>query len=291
MMELVKNILITGANGQLGSEFNRLYKDYPSFLFFSTDVDTLDLTDKQAISDFITQHDIRYIVNCAAYTAVDKAEDDVDCCYKINRDAVKNLAEAAYGKARIIHVSTDYVFDGKGNRPYSENDATSPQSVYGNSKREGELTLLQNCPESIIVRTAWLYSVYGNNFVKTMIRLGKERPELKVVADQTGTPTYAADLAQAILSIIVYAEKHNTFPSGIYHYSNEGVTSWFEFTKKIHQFAGIYTCEVHPITSEQYPTRATRPMYSVLDKTKIKERFGIVIPAWEESLERCIRLL
>jgi len=291
MLGLVKNILITGAKGQLGSELNNLYTDYPQFLFFPTDIDTLDLTEKQAISDFIIQHDIHYIVNCAAYTAVDKAEDDVDCCYQINRDAVKNLAEAAQGKARIIHVSTDYVFDGKGNRPYSEEDATSPQSVYGKSKREGELILLQTCSESIIIRTAWLYSIYGNNFVKTMIRLGKERPTQNVVADQTGTPTYAADLAQAILAIIAYSEKQNLFPSGIYHYSNEGVTSWFEFTKKIHQFAKIYTCELNPITTEQYPTRATRPMYSVLDKTKIKESFGITIPAWEESLERCVGLL
>ena len=288
---MMKNILITGANGQLGSELCNLFEDYPQFLFFPTDVDSLDLTDKQAISHFMAQHDIHYIVNCAAYTAVDKAEDDVDWCYQINRDAVKNLAEAACGKARIIHISTDYVFDGKGNQPYSENDFTSPQSVYGKSKREGEMILLQTCPESIIIRTAWLYSIYGNNFVKTMIRLGKERSELNVVADQTGTPTYAADLAQAILSIIIYVEKQNHVPKGIYHYTNEGVTSWFEFTKTIHQLAGITTCKVHPITTAQYPTQAARPMYSVLDKTKIKETFGISISSWEESLGRCIQLL
>ncbi|GHT75939.1 hypothetical protein FACS189463_0010 [Bacteroidia bacterium] len=182
------------------------------------------------------------------------------------------------------------MFDGGGNRPYLESDPTNPQSVYGKSKREGEELLLQICPESIVVRTAWLYSIYGNNFVKTMIRLGNERPELNVVSDQTGTPTYAADLAQALLSILVFSEKNQTFPAGIYHYSNEGITSWFEFTQKIHQLAGITTCMVHPIPTSQYPTRAKRPMYSVLDKTKIKRTFGLSVPAWEDSLAKCVAL-
>lgn len=288
---MTKNILITGAKGQLGSELSNIFGNYPEFQFFPSDVDTLDLTDKQAVSDFVNQNQIDYIVNCAAYTAVDKAEDDADLCYRINRDAVQNLAEAARGTAKILHVSTDYVFDGDGNRPYLESDPTNPQSVYGKSKREGEEILLKTCPESIVVRTAWLYSIYGNNFVKTMIRLGKERPELNVVSDQTGTPTYAADLAQALLSMIAFSEKNGIFPAGIYHYSNEGLTSWFEFTRKIHQLAGITTCTVHPIPTSQYPTRAKRPMYSVLDKTKIKQTFGLPVPAWEDSLARCVGLL
>ncbi|MDR1682796.1 MAG: dTDP-4-dehydrorhamnose reductase [Candidatus Symbiothrix sp.] len=288
---MAKNILITGAKGQLGSELSNLFENYPELRFFPTDIDTLDLTDKQAISDFVSANQIDYVVNCAAYTAVDKAEDDADLCYKINRDAVQNLAEAAVGKAKILHVSTDYVFAGDGNRPYIETDPTNPQSVYGKSKRAGEEILLQVCPESIIVRTAWLYSIYGNNFVKTMIRLGKERSDLNVVSDQKGTPTYAADLAQALLSIINFSEKNQNFPAGIYHYSNEGITSWFEFTQKIHELAGITACTVHPIPTDQYPTKAARPMYSVLDKTKIKQTFNLAIPQWENSLDKCIGLL
>ncbi|KAA6301428.1 MAG: dTDP-4-dehydrorhamnose reductase [Candidatus Ordinivivax streblomastigis] len=285
---MAKNILITGAKGQLGSELSELFSQYPEFNFIPTDIAELDLTIKEAVASFVSEQKIDYIVNCAAYTAVDKAEDDIDLCYKINRDAVRNLAEAAAGKAKIIHVSTDYVFDGTAVSPYQETDATNPQSVYGKSKLAGEEALWTACPESLIIRTAWLYSIYGNNFVKTMIRLGKERPDLNVVADQKGTPTYAADLAQAILSVIVYAEKTNAFPAGIYHYSNEGITTWFEFTELIHQLAGITTCNVHPIPTSQYPTKATRPMYSVLDKTKIKQTVGIIVPQWEESLKRCI---
>jgi dTDP-4-dehydrorhamnose reductase len=288
---MTKNILITGAKGQLGSELEVLYAQYPEFNFIPTDVDTLDLTQKEEVTKIVQDKKIDYIVNCAAYTAVDKAEDDVELCYKINRDAVKNLAEAAKGKARIIHVSTDYVFDGRAATPYKETDVPNPQSVYGKSKREGEEALIAICPESIIIRTAWLYSIYGNNFVKTMLRLGKERPELNVVYDQKGTPTYAADLAQAILSIIVYTEKGKTFHSGIYHYSNEGITTWFDFTEKILQLAGINDCTVHPIPTDQYPTKATRPMYSVLDKTKIKKTFDIIVPEWELSLKKCIHLL
>lgn len=288
---MINNILITGAKGQLGSELQAIQSQYPELNFIPTDVDELDLTDKKAVAAFVKAHAIDYIVNCAAYTAVDKAEDDAELCYKINRDAVKNLAEAAVGKAKIIHISTDYVFDGTATVPYKETDATHPQSVYGKSKREGEEVLLSVCPESILIRTAWLYSIYGNNFVKTMLRLGKERSELNVVYDQQGTPTYAADLAQAIASIIVYSEKEKRFPAGIYHYSNEGVTTWFEFTEKILQFAGITTCTVHPIPTSQYPTKATRPMYSVLDKTKIKETFGLIVPEWEQSLQKCVQLL
>ena len=287
----MKRILITGANGQLGNEMRVLFSSYPQFEFFPTDIAELDLCNKQAIDDFIAQNNIDYIVNCAAYTAVDKAKDDIDLCYKINRDAVENLAKAASGKAKIIHVSTDYVFDGQGNTLYKETDLTNPQSVYGKSKREGEEVLLKNCEDSIVIRTAWLYSFYGNNFVKTMIRLGKERDALNVVADQTGTPTYAADLAKAIMDIIIFSEENQSFHAGIYHYSNAGICNWYEFTLKIHEMAGITTCKVSPITTDQYPTRAVRPMYSVLDKTKIKETFKLQIPEWEESLKILVNKL
>ena len=285
-----KNILITGSKGQLGEELQMLFLQYPQYNFFPTDVDTLDLTDKDKLVRYIEQSSIDYIVNCAAYTAVDKAEDDIDFCYKVNRDTVKNMAEAACGKAKIIHISTDYVFDGNHEYPYKETDLTNPQSVYGKSKREGEEVLLSLCPESIIIRTSWLYSSFGNNFVRTMLRLGKERAELNVVADQQGTPTYASDLAQAIMAIITYVEKNEIFPAGIYHYSNEGETTWFGFAEKIFEIANM-NCKVNPVTTDQYPVKACRPMYSVLDKTKIKETFNIIIPQWENSLLQCIKQL
>jgi dTDP-4-dehydrorhamnose reductase len=288
---MAKNILITGTKGQLGSEFGKLSEQFPEFNFIPTDIDNLDLTKKADIIQCVEENKINYIINCAAYTAVDKAEDEIELCYKINRDAVQNLAEAANGKAKIIHVSTDYVFDGKGVRPYEETDPTNPQSVYGKSKLAGEEALLAACPESMVIRTAWLYSEFGNNFVKTMLRFGKERPELNVIDDQKGTPTYAGDLAQAILDIIIYCEEEKTFHPGIYHYSNEGETTWFAFTRKILQLAGIETCKVNPITTEQYPTKATRPMYSVLNKTKIKKTFNITVPEWESSLEVCLNKL
>ena len=283
------SILITGAKGQLGRELQELMPLYPSYRFFPTDIDTLDLCDKKALEAFIDKTGIDYIINCAAYTAVDKAEDDSDLCYRINRDAVHNLAEAAGGKVKIIHISTDYVFDGTSERPLRETDTTHPQSVYGKSKWEGEQILLKTAPTAIIIRTAWLYSPFGNNFVKTMIRLGKEKDSLNVVNDQTGTPTYAADLAKVLLRIIEDSEEKNTFQSGIYHYSNEGVCTWYDFCLKIHEIAGITTCNVRPVSTAEYPTRAVRPRYSVLDKTKIKETFHLTIPLWEESLECAIR--
>ncbi|GHV23333.1 NAD(P)-dependent oxidoreductase [Bacteroidia bacterium] len=286
-----KNILVTGANGQLGSEIREIAPGFPGFCFFFTDIRELDLSDKSKIADFIDKNRIDYVVNCAAYTAVDKAEDDIETCYLINRDCVKNLAEAASDKAKIIHISTDYVFDGKGHRPYTETNNTNPQSIYGKSKLEGEQVLTETCPESIIIRTAWLYSAFGNNFVKTMVKLGRERDSLNVVSDQRGTPTYAADLAKAILSIILFAEIHQSFPGGIYHYSNEGECSWYDFCLEIHKLAGINTCRVNPVDTSGYPTKAARPMYSVLDKTKIKSVFQLEVPEWKTSLEKLMTII
>ena len=288
-----KNVLVTGANGQLGSELRRATADHEANLnFIFTDVAELDITNLQAVEQFVKDNNIKYIVNCAAYTAVDKAEDDIELCYKINKEAARNLGIAATNnEAKVIHTSTDYVFDGTGNRPYLETDPVNPKSVYGKSKQEGEATLLEVCPDSIVIRTAWLYSIYGNNFVKTMIKLGKERDALNVVADQTGSPTNAADLAKAIVKILDHSESYNHFKAGIYHYTNEGVTSWYDFTVAIHKFAGITTCKVSPITTDQYPTRASRPNYSVLDKNKIKATFELEIPKWEDSLRVCIEEL
>lgn len=293
LFELVqRNILVTGSNGQLGNEIRRISANHENnFRFFFTDVAELDITDLRAVDSFIKENNINYIINCAAYTAVDKAEDDVDLCYKINRDAVANLGQAATNNnAKVIHISTDYVYDGTANKPYVETDTVNPQSVYGKSKQEGEAELLKACANSIIIRTAWLYSIFGNNFVKTMIKLGKERETLNVVADQNGTPTNAADLAKAIVKILDFSEA-NGFKPGIYHYSNEGATTWYDFTLAIHKEAGIHTCKVNPITTEQYPVKATRPKYSVLDKTKIKSTFNLTIPKWEESLNNCIKEL
>ncbi len=293
LFELVqRNILVTGSNGQLGNEIRRISANHENnFRFFFTDVAELDITDLKAVDSFIKENNIKYIINCAAYTAVDKAEDDVDLCYKINRDAVANLGLAATNNnAKVIHISTDYVYDGTANKPYVETDTVNPQSVYGKSKQEGEAELLKSCADSIIIRTAWLYSIFGNNFVKTMIKLGKEHETLNVVADQRGTPTYGTDLAKTIVKILDFSEA-NGFKPGIYHYSNEGATTWYDFTLAIHKEAGINTCKVNPITTEQYPVKATRPKYSVLDKTKIKSTFNLTIPKWEESLNNCIKEL
>lgn len=280
------NLLVTGANGQLGNEMQRIVAANPGRVkAFFTDVDTLDITDANAVEDFVQQHSINVIVNCAAYTAVDRAEDDTALCTKLNVDAVANLAKAARNHgARVLHISTDYVFDGCNCRPYEETDEPNPKSVYGVTKLQGERELLKYAPGSIIVRTAWLYSPFGKNFVKTMLALGESRDTLSVVCDQVGTPTAAADLAAAIFAIITADE----WKPGIYHFSNEGAISWYDFTKAIHRIAGISGCTVSPIKSKDYPTRAVRPFYSVLDKTKIKAAYGITIPYWEESLARCI---
>lgn len=288
----MKNILVTGAYGQLGNEVRILSANYPEYNFMFTDVDSLDITDKNELIDFVTGNDIRYIINCAAYTAVDKAEDDAELCEKINAAAVKNLGlAAAEAGAGIIHVSTDYVFDGTSCRPYTEDMPTKPRSVYGKTKLKGEKNLLKACPNAIIIRTAWLYSPFGNNFVKTMIKLGSERESLNVIFDQVGTPTYALDLADAILKAMDQTIDTDHDKGGVYHFSNEGVCSWYDFTIKIHEIAGIYTCKVNPIETKDYPTKAARPHYSVLNKTKIKQTFNITIPHWEASLKECIKEL
>lgn len=281
------NILITGCNGQLGNEMQLLQAKYAQHTWFNTDVNELDITDKDAIERFVEANHIDGVVNCAAYTAVDKAESDPLLAKKLNADAPAFLAEAV-GKQGgwIVQVSTDYVFDGTKHTPYVETDSPCPNSVYGQTKLEGEQAVTKLCPNAMIIRTAWLYSEFGNNFVKTMIRLGKEREQLGVIFDQVGTPTYAHDLASVIMTAIDKGIK-----PGIYHFSNEGVTSWYDFTKSIHRIAGINTCHVMPLHTAEYPTPASRPAYSVLDKTKIKEAYSINIPHWEESLVKCIAKL
>ena len=283
----MKTILITGSKGQLGNEMQQVASRYPQFNYIYTDVDELDICDKVAFDTFVKDSSVNFIVNCAAYTAVDKAEDDVELCYKINSDAVRNIGEvAASNSIKVVHVSTDYVFDGTNHIPYNENQEVSPATVYGKSKLAGELALLESCKDSVIIRTAWLYSSFGNNFVKTMMKLGTERDSLNVVFDQVGSPTYAADLAEAIMKVV----SSENFVPGIYHFSDEGVCSWYDFTKTIHKIAGI-TCNVQPIESKDFPARTPRPHYSVLNKAKIKSTYGITIPHWVESLEKCIQIL
>ncbi|MBR2291541.1 MAG: dTDP-4-dehydrorhamnose reductase [Prevotella sp.] len=281
------NILITGCNGQFGNEMQLLEKENPQHTYFNTDVAELDITDQEAINKFVADNEIDGIVNCAAYTAVDKAEDNEALCQKLNAEAPAYLAYAIGQRGGwMIQISTDYVFDGTQHTPYVEDDETCPNSVYGRTKLVGELNVQKFCEQSMIIRTAWLYSTFGNNFVKTMIRLGKEKPELGVIFDQIGTPTYARDLAVAIFTAI-----NQGIVPGVYHFSNEGVISWYDFTKAIHRIAGITTCKVRPLHTAEYPTPANRPHYSVLDKTRIKTVYGLDIPYWEESLAECIAKL
>jgi len=281
------NILITGCNGQLGNEMQLLEKSNPQHTYYNTDVQELDITNQQAVAQFVDEHQIDGIVNCAAYTAVDKAEDNEELCTLLNAEAPAYLAKAIGDRGGwMIQVSTDYVFDGTNHTPYTEEEDTCPNSVYGRTKLVGEFNVQKFCQQSMIIRTAWLYSTFGNNFVKTMIRLGREKPELGVIFDQIGTPTYARDLAVAIFAAI-----NKGVVPGIYHFSNEGVISWFDFTKAIHRLAGITSCHVRPLHTAEYPTPAARPHYSVLDKTKIKQTYGIEIPYWEESLAECVKQL
>lgn len=283
----MKNILVTGCNGQLGNEMQLLSAGHPDFNYFFTDVKELDITDENAVKAFIEANSIDCVVNCAAYTAVDKAEADEARADVLNHVAPGYLARAVHARGgQMVHVSTDYVFDGTAHVPYREDAPTCPATAYGRTKLAGEEAVKQECPESAIIRTAWLYSTFGNNFVKTMLRLGREKESLGVIFDQIGTPTYARDLAAAIFAVL----EQGIVP-GIYHFSNEGVISWYDFTKAIHRIAGIDGCKVRPLHTEEYPAPAARPHYSVLDKTKIKETYHIEIPYWEDSLEECIQKL
>ena len=284
-----KVILVTGANGQLGNEMRQVSENSANRYLF-TDVAELDITDIETVRKIMKENKVDVVVNCAAYTNVDKAEDDEATARRINRDAVENLAVSCQENgATLIHVSTDYVFSGNGCIPCTEDMPVNPLGVYGKTKLEGEEAIQKVGCNALIFRTAWLYSEYGNNFVKTMRRLTKERDTLNVVFDQVGTPTYAFDLASAIYEIIEQEQYKGN--EGIYHYSNEGVCSWFDFTIAIHRMANICTCKVHPLHTNEYPAKAPRPHYSVLDKAKIRKTFNIEIPHWEESLEACIRRL
>ncbi len=285
-------VLITGGKGQLGQSFQSISDNFTDINISFTDVEELNICDIDNIRDFISNKNFHFIINCAAYTAVDKAESDKIASLQLNAEAVKKIGIVANEfNIPVIHISTDYVFDGNSFKPYTENDYAVPSSYYGQTKLLGEKYLLEEQPNSMIIRTAWLYSEFGNNFVKTMIKLGKDRDILKVVADQVGSPTYAVDLAKGILEIILkIVNKTVNFTPGIYHFSNEGVCSWYDFTINIHQLMGI-DCTVLPIESKEYPTAAPRPYYSVLNKTKIKTTYKIEIPYWRFSLEKCLRKL
>jgi dTDP-4-dehydrorhamnose reductase len=282
-----KLVLVTGAKGQLGSEINELIHGYSQYDFLFVDVEELDLSQHKYIVDFLQEKQPDIIINCAAYTAVDKAEEEEELAEKVNHLAIKSIAEIAKEKnISVIHVSTDYVFNGKNFKPYSEDDQTNPNAIYGSSKLNGEKALLAiNPSNSIIIRTAWVYSSFGNNFIKTMMRLGRDKTELSVVYDQIGSPTYARDLAKAILDILPAIKNDQV---EIYHYTDEGICSWYDLAVAIMSISEL-NCKITPIESKDYPTPATRPHYSVLNKAKIKENFQIDIPHWYESLCDCIK--
>jgi len=285
------NILITGSKGQLGTELTNILKDIKDYNVFETDIDTLDISNQSEIDKFVKLNSINLIVNCAAYTAVDKAESEKDKAYLINsKSAVYLAVSAKKNNCNYISISTDYVFDGKAHKPYTEDDKTAPVSIYGSSKLDGENKILEVLHNAIIIRTSWLYSVFGNNFVKTISRIAKQNDEIKVVSDQVGSPTNAKNLAEAILKIIITLKKNfsNSY-GGIYHYSNEGVCSWYDFAKVIIDFNKMNT-KVIPVGSEQFSTIAKRPYYSVLSKNKIKNVFDIEIPHWQESLIEMLEL-
>jgi dTDP-4-dehydrorhamnose reductase len=282
------NILVTGSNGQVGSELRELSSNYP-YNFYFTDRASLDITNLDALNEFISSNKIDIIINPAAYTAVDKAQSDEENADAINHIAVKYLSKIAKEKnIKFIHISTDYVFDGKNYKPYNEDDKTNPNGIYGKTKLLGEEAMKEiNPKDSIIIRTSWVYSSFGANFVKTMLRLGKERDELGVIFDQVGTPTYARDLAKTILDILPNIKNDKV---EIYNYSNEGVLSWYDFAKEIMRMAKI-ECKVNPIETKEYPTPASRPHYSLLNKSKIKKDFGIIVPYYKDSLDKCLKLM
>ncbi len=283
-----KTILVTGVNGQLGQSLMLISVKYPQYQFSFTGRDDLDLSRTDSITDYFQQNRFDYIINCAAYTAVDNAESEPELADKINHIAVKKLAEVAKEhEATLVHISTDYVFDGTSHRPYIETDNTNPQSVYGASKLKGEKAIQEIKPKGCIIRTSWVYSEFGNNFVRTMLELGQDREQLSVIFDQVGSPTYAKDLAQAIMTIVQSNQLNDSSETEIYNYSNEGVCSWYDFARTIFEIKGI-TCAVSAIETKDYPTAATRPHYSVLNKAKIKQVFNIAIPYWKVSLAECI---
>ena len=283
------NVLVTGANGQLGSEIREVSKKETKYNFFFKNSKELDITEPKLVEEYIVSNNIQIVLNCAAYTAVDKAESDVENAAKVNVFGVKNLVSALEKvQGKIIHISTDYVFNGESFVPYSENQAVNPLGVYGKTKRQGEECVLNSDIEGIIIRTSWVYSTFGNNFVKTMLRLGKERGKLGVIFDQIGSPTYARDLAKTCIKLL--NEKQIDAHSKVYHYSNEGIASWYDFAKAIMLYGNI-TCEVNPIETKEYPTPAKRPFYSVMNKTRIKKDFNIEIPYWRDSLKECIKNL
>lgn len=282
------NILVTGSNGQVGSELQALANTYPNFSFVFVDKKDLDIGDKNAVQAFFEAQTFEYCINCAAYTAVDKAESDTDTAHLVNALGPQNLAVACQKhQTRLVQISTDYVYHSNQNFPFKETDATSPESVYGRTKLDGEKLAVDNNPETIIIRTSWVYSSFGNNFVKTMIRLGNDRDQLSIIFDQIGSPTYARDLAKAILDIIQQNPSNFT---GIYHYSNEGVCSWFDFAQAIFELEDI-ECKTNPIETKDYPTPAKRPHFSLLNKNKIKATFALEIPYWRDSLKACLKLL
>ncbi len=282
----MKNVLVTGGNGQLATCIKDIDSSTSEYHFIYVDLPELDITDKDKVNSLFEANTISHCINCAAYTAVDKAESEKELAYSVNVTGAKNLAEACYEhKAVMIQISTDFVFDGNQGRLYNENDETNPLGVYGATKWQGELAVSKALERHFVLRTSWLYSEYAHNFVKTMLRLGSERNELNVVSDQIGTPTYAGDLAKAILKII--QEDINEY--GTYHYSNEGVASWYDFAKAIFEIAEI-NCNVLPVRTEAYPTPANRPSFSAMDKSKIKNILQLEIPYWRESLERCLEI-
>ncbi|WP_416441133.1 dTDP-4-dehydrorhamnose reductase [Leeuwenhoekiella sp. A16] len=284
-----KNILVTGANGQLGSEIQYLATDFTQYNFFFTDAPELDITKKESLAQYIEENKIQAIINCAAYTAVDKAESDKNLADKINNIAVGYLAEIAQvNKIGLIHISTDYIFDGKGYEPYKVDHPSSPVNMYGKTKLDGEQKILEiNPPSSLIIRTSWVYSSFGGNFVKTMLKLADEREEIKVIADQVGAPTYARDLAKFILDKTLDIQNEKV---EIYHYTNEGVCSWYDFAKTIISL-GNKNCKVNPVPTTEYPTPAKRPFYSLMDKNSLKSKFNIEIPYWKDSLEDCLKII
>jgi dTDP-4-dehydrorhamnose reductase len=284
-------VLITGSNGQLGSEIKELAANYKKLDFVFKDLPELDICDFEVLQAFIIDHKINAVINCAAYTAVDKAEEDAEIAEHVNSIGVSNLVNAlAKVNGQLIHISTDYVFDGNHFLPYKETDPVSPIGVYGETKRKGELAVINSDIEAIVIRTSWLYSAYGNNFVKTMLRLGNEKEKLNVIFDQVGTPTYAADLAEACLEILSKNDAKINSKGNVYHFSNEGVASWYDFAIAIMKM-GTIECVVSPIETKEYPTLAKRPHYSILNKAKIKKAFGLEIPYWRDSLEKCIEKL